>query len=375
MSRPFHRNLSPPVVLKFGGSVLVGAAALTEVAIEIYREVKKGARVVAVVSAFAGVTERLLRSAASRSAAPDPGSLAALLATGEMQAAARLTLELGAAGLEAKLLDPRQIGFLLEGPPLDSRPVALNGAELSKALQAFGVVVVPGFFGLQASGGPALLGRGGSDLTALFLAQQLGARECRLLKDVDGLYSRDPQKARHRSRFVTASWKDLLEFGGELVQPKAVEFAEEHRRAFTVSKPLARERTAVGDHPSRLAKESKRSIPLRVALIGLGRSRLSLYRRLLELGRQVLLVGVTPAAAEAGDLRSEIATELLIEDAEDLSDRAAEVLVDLGADRDGHRVLAVSPDEIDLNVILRLLEFPLCRRLADPGRAKEEVCQ
>lgn len=93
----------------------------------------------------------------------------------------------------------------------------------------------------------ALLGRGGSDLTALFVAERLGAQDCRLVKDVDGLYSEDPAGAvAEPRRYRRASWEELLEVGGNLVQRKAVEFARRHRLSFTIGAPLSDEPTRIG---------------------------------------------------------------------------------------------------------------------------------
>ena len=51
------------VVMKFGSSVLVSPADAPKVASDISAEVRRGRRVVAVVSAFAGETDRLLAEA------------------------------------------------------------------------------------------------------------------------------------------------------------------------------------------------------------------------------------------------------------------------------------------------------------------------
>ena len=94
---------------------------------------------------------------------------------------------------------------------------------------------MPGFVGINPSGQKTLLGRGGSDLTALFLAHRLDAH-CRLIKDVDGIFDRDP--AIHGSRakkFAQISWDDALDVAGELIQPKAIHFARKHGFIFEVA--------------------------------------------------------------------------------------------------------------------------------------------
>ena len=96
-----------------------------------------------------------------------------------------------------------------------------------------GLAVVPGFVAVDASGNTVLLGRGGSDLTALFLAQRLRA-SCRLVKDVDGLFAVDPVRSRGARRVATADYRELLALGGRLVQQKAVSFAAQHDLGFEI---------------------------------------------------------------------------------------------------------------------------------------------
>ena len=50
----------PVVVLKFGSSVLASPDDLPSAVDEVYRRLREGSRVLAVVSAFAGDTDRLL---------------------------------------------------------------------------------------------------------------------------------------------------------------------------------------------------------------------------------------------------------------------------------------------------------------------------
>ncbi len=246
----FSSNL-PITVLKFGGSVLRGPRDLAAAVAEVARTLEKGSRVVVVTSAFAGVTERLLARARKRFRQPAAKPLASLLATGESRSSAYLALALADAGIDNELLDPDRVQFRVRGSSLDGEPLDIDTSRLLKALSAAPVVVIPGFFGRSPSGSVVLLGRGGSDLTALFLAERLGARECRLVKDVDGLFSRDPSSEGHLERYVTAGWEELERVGAGLVQEKAVAFAREHRLSFTIAAPLSDGGTRVGPGPSR----------------------------------------------------------------------------------------------------------------------------
>src|SRR6185436_364106 len=117
-------------------------------------------------------------------------------------------LALDRAGIPASVLNPERIGLTTRGDVLDSEPHAVDAEEVARALEDRPVAVVPGFFGSLADGRTALLGRGGSDLSALFIAHALQAK-CRLIKDVDGLYESDPNKPGARPRrYAAISYDD-----------------------------------------------------------------------------------------------------------------------------------------------------------------------
>jgi homoserine dehydrogenase len=182
---------------------------------------------------------------------PAPGSVAAVVSTGEIHSAAMLTLHLDCAGMSAALLTPAAIGLVAAGPPLDASPTDVTAAPLQRTLDREEVAVVPGYVAQDAHGRPCLLGRGGSDLTALFLAHRLRADCCRLVKDVDGLYERDPALPGPRPRrYAEASWSDALATDGSIVQHKAVRFAEAHAVEFELGKIGGRRPTRIGRGPA-----------------------------------------------------------------------------------------------------------------------------
>lgn len=240
-------GVGPLVVLKFGSSVLRGADGFRTAAGEVEAEVARGGRVVAIVSAPPGATDALLGTAVGVCASPPPDLLVPLLATGEIASVALLTMALRGIGVPARPAGAGDIGLRTRGPLLDAEPVDLDGAWVAASLQAAPVLVVPGFVGVDLSGRPSLLGRGGSDLTAVFLADRLAADECRLVKDVDGVYPVDPNAASDAGGpFESASWDLVLDLAATLVQPKAVRFARERGLTFRVCAPGGRG-TRVGE--------------------------------------------------------------------------------------------------------------------------------
>jgi len=222
------------VVLKFGSSVLRTDEDLPSAVNEIYEWWLQDYGVVAVVSALGKNTDQLMQCAYSVCAEPDPTLLAALLATGEAASSALLGLALRQAGIPTIVLTAEQAGLVTLGPVLDAELIGVDKPGLLAALQK-AVVVLPGFVG-RADGETTLLGRGGSDLTALFVAHQLDG-QCSLVKDVDGLYTSDPnnETGTNATRFVEVSYDTARKVGGSVVQVKAIDFAERHQLSFTVS--------------------------------------------------------------------------------------------------------------------------------------------
>lgn len=215
-----------PLILKFGSSVLANAQSLPSVADDIARAAAGGAEVVAVVSAFAGVTDGLIRRAESVGGAVDPYAYAALVGSGELESASMLALTLAAEGRPARLLTPEQFTLRARGNPLDAEPHDFDREQLTRALDDTRIAIVPGFIAHDERNRTLLLGRGGSDYTALFLAARLGGR-CRLVKDVDGLYERDPaEPGPPPRRYRAVDWSEALRVAGRLVQPKTIRFAE-----------------------------------------------------------------------------------------------------------------------------------------------------
>jgi len=280
------------VVLKFGSSVLRAREDLPSAVHEIYRWYRDGHRVIAVVSAIGDATDLLLASARDLASSPEPYALAELLATGERAAAALLGVALDRVGVRARVVDPRTIGLLALGTVLDSEPVGVNREQLKSLLTEFPVLLVPGFFGYDEKKRLHLLGRGGSDLTAAFLASAAGATRCRLIKDVDGVYESDPAATigYQPRRFSSLGYEQALALAGPLIQPKAVHFLQRQQRTAEVAALGAAYESHVGFSNTALA-EAVASPPTRVLLLGLGTVGGGVYRRLLAMPEHFRVVG------------------------------------------------------------------------------------
>jgi len=224
-------------VLKFGSSVLARPTAYRLAVEEIRAEVAAGAKVVAVVSAMGDTTDDLL--SAAREVAPSlPDDLiGSLLATGEEASVALLHLALVTGRVRAVGMSFSRLPIHTRGPLRAAEPVDVDAHAIEAALATHDVIVLPGFVGVDATGITSLLGRGGSDLTALFLAHALGAAEVRLVKDVDGIFPADPKRFPHVKPIRRTSWSEARRTGAGVVQDRALSFAERHRVAFRVAAP------------------------------------------------------------------------------------------------------------------------------------------
>ena len=225
----------PAAVLKFGSSVLSCPDDYGAVADAIRAEVVRGRAVVAVVSAMGGTTDSLL--SAARSVFPNPPHrlMGALLATGEEASVALLVLALAARGLQARGLSAWEVPVRTRGPLNDADPVEVNADAIRDALAVHRVVVMPGFVGRDATGVPSVLGRGGSDLTAVFLGDVLDAVEIRLVKDVDGVFPADPRDHPELEPFSAMTWEHARRVGGEILQSKAATYGERRGVPFRVT--------------------------------------------------------------------------------------------------------------------------------------------
>lgn len=201
------------IVVKFGGAALATLSRVRAAAARIRALRDAGHALLVVASARGDTTDRLLRDIG----AVDPSSQVPtreadrVLATGEALSAALLASALTAAGVPAESVGPEEAVLVAEGPYGCASLRELRPGRVEQLLAAGVVPVVPGFQGIRADGELVTLGRGGSDVTAVFLASALNARECHLVKDVEGIYDRDPAVVAEASMLDYVSFDELVE--------------------------------------------------------------------------------------------------------------------------------------------------------------------
>lgn len=260
----------PVIVLKFGSSIFKTQANLSQGVHEIYRWIRQGRKVVAVVSAFEGVTDALIAKGKAICEQPNAQAHATLLTTGELTTAALLSHEFSRVGINSELLSPNALELRTTGEGANADPASINIGPLRAALHRAPVVIVPGFIGIDEHRNFTLLGRGGSDLTAIFIASQLGHAQCRLVKDVDGLYEHDPALAGPPPRrFASLNWDDALKLDGGIIQHKAIRFAKERSLAVEVA-TLQRDDASIVQQGHARWQSSATHRPIKVGVLGCG---------------------------------------------------------------------------------------------------------
>jgi homoserine dehydrogenase len=255
-------------VLKFGSSVLRAEEDYGAVALEVYRHVRDGEKVVAVVSALFGETDALL-SQGVRVGGHPPSLLARVARVGELHSAALMALALSRLGIRACTMDPHEMGLVAEGDPLDANLTELDANAVLNQLEDHEVVVVPGFTAGHAEHGVVTLGRGGTDLSAVFFAARLDAHRVRLIKDVDGVYAEDPARNPSAERFSQLGYSEAADASAGLIQPKAIHAAAVEDVLIEVAALGAGEATTIANLPARKSLPVK-APKMRVSLLGCG---------------------------------------------------------------------------------------------------------
>lgn len=256
------------IVMKFGGSSLANAAQLTKV-YEIVAA-RKDQRPVVVCSAHKGVTDLLIQ-AAQRALAGEPDATPVIdrqrsvlqgigadpwmldhyfkelddllrgislvqeasprvmdyvQSFGERMSVRAVAFHFQRKGLKAEAYDAFDLGFVTDDRFGAARPVedfeTSMRAAFAQRVPEDVVPVVTGFVGKTRSGVITTVGRNGSDFSASCFAAGLGARECQIWTDTDGVMTADPslvsgaQSIPHMS-FAEAS--ELAYYGGRVLHP------------------------------------------------------------------------------------------------------------------------------------------------------------
>jgi aspartate kinase len=239
------------IVQKYGGTSVGTIDRMRNVAARIKRTRDEGNQVVAVVSAMSGVTDGLIKMAGEFAENPSERELDVLLATGEQQSIALVSMALHEIGVPAVSITGRQAGIHTTGSHTRGRILNMDPSTMRKFLAEDNSLVVAGFQGVTPDGMIHTLGRGGSDLTAIAVAAALKADVCQILTDVDGVYTCDPRIVKNARKLPEISYDEMLEMassGSKVMQSRSVEFAKKFGVIFEV-------RSSLNDNPGTLVLE------------------------------------------------------------------------------------------------------------------------
>lgn len=220
------------VVQKFGGSSVADPERIRQVADQVRRTIKRGDnQVVVVVSAMGKETDGLLHMAEQVSRTRPGREMDMLITAGERKTAALLCMALHDIGVPADSFTGSQAGFMTDTTHMNAKILEVRADRVRAAVDAGRVPVVGGAQGVSTDHDVTFLGRGGSDTTAVALAEALGG-VCELYTDVPGVFTTDPRVVQAARRMSRISYDEMLEMcaaGCPKPAMRAVEFARTHR--------------------------------------------------------------------------------------------------------------------------------------------------
>ncbi|HIJ53084.1 MAG TPA: aspartate kinase [Planctomycetes bacterium] len=219
------------IVQKFGGTSIADAEKIRRAAKRVIRAVKKGYQVVVVASARGKQTDQLIADALELNPNPPRREMDQLLSTGEQQTVSLFAMALDAVDYDAISFTGGQIRMLTDGVYTNAKIKSIDAERIHKQLDKGKIVIVAGFQGIDENENITTLGRGGSDTTAVALAVALGAEECEIYTDVDGIHTTDPRMFKNAAKIEEISYDEILELaslGAGVIHTRAVGFGKKY---------------------------------------------------------------------------------------------------------------------------------------------------
>jgi len=217
------------VVQKYGGSSVANVQRIQNVAKRVVGYRRRGLDLVVVVSALGDTTDELIALANQINSSPSEREMDMLLSTGEQISVALLAMAIHKLGFEAISFTGTQVGILTDSSHTRARIIKINTQKVLEALRSGKIVIVAGFQGVTSEWDITTLGRGGSDLTAVALAKELGADSCEIYTDVDGIYTTDPRIEPKAKKIKEITYDEMLEMaslGAQVMQARSIEVAK-----------------------------------------------------------------------------------------------------------------------------------------------------
>lgn len=220
------------IVLKFGGSSVADNEKLKLVANKIIGLYQKNHNIVVVVSAQGKTTDKLISEAKELSEITEDREMDVLLSSGEQMSTAKLSILLNQMGYKAISLTGWQAGIYTNNTNQNAVIKYIDTSRISRELEQGKIVIVAGFQGMNENMDITTLGRGGSDTTAVAIAAALGAKNCYIFSDVDGVYTTDPNRLQQAKKLPALSYEEMLEIsseGAKVLHNRCVEIGEKFK--------------------------------------------------------------------------------------------------------------------------------------------------
>lgn len=216
------------IVQKYGGTSVGSIERIKAVAERVVARKRQNNKIVVIVSAMSGETDKLISFASQLSANPDGREMDLLLSSGERISSALTAIAITNLGEKAMSFTGRQVGIITDESHTKAKIERITGERVKQALENGIIPVIAGFQGITEESDVTTLGRGGSDLTAVAVAAALKADLCEIFTDVDGIYTTDPNIVPEAKKLEKISYEEMLEFaslGAKVLQTRSVEFA------------------------------------------------------------------------------------------------------------------------------------------------------
>ena len=217
------------LVQKFGGTSVGDLERIENVAGIIASEVRKNNKVIAIVSAMSGETNRLVEQVKKTSSVYDGREYDVIVSTGENITAGLLAIKLQDLGIPARSWMGWQIPIITTSMHSNARILEIKTENIEKKFfEGMKVAIVSGFQGISKENRISTLGRGGSDTTAVAISAAFNAKRCDIFTDVEGIFTTDPRIVKSARKLDKISYEEMLELasmGAKVLHTRSVELA------------------------------------------------------------------------------------------------------------------------------------------------------
>jgi len=341
------------VVQKFGGTSVRNLECMQQVLNNVRRPLANGDKVIVVLSAMAGETNRLIALSKQWSQTPDKAELDSLVSTGEQISVALFAMMAKDQGINCRSVLGFQIPIISDDSYGKARIKSIDDEKLVAMLEDYDVLVMAGFQGVDRHGRITTLGRGGSDTSAVAVAAALKAEMCEIYTDVPGVFTTDPNictDARKLDRIAYDEMLEMASMGAKVLQIRSVEFAKKYNVTVHV-------RSTFSDEPGTLVTQEDNIVEsLQVAGIAYDKDQ-----------AQVTLVGVIDEPGVCASIFIPIAEKQILVD-----------MIVQNPSREGRTDITFTVTRADLDATLKLMEglkseIGYQALLSDKGVAKVSV--